>query len=74
MTSKSTTTYNHVFNFLIQCLTDNNIESDFSSKIIMTDYEKSLRNSINNILKPKILKGYYFHYSKALWKKAEIMV
>lgn len=69
MTSKCTIAYSHVFNLLIQCLSDINIECDFSSKIITTDYEKSLRNSINNTLKPKLLKGCYFHYSKALWKK-----
>ena len=69
MTSKSQQAYNHVFNSLLQLLNDFNIEVSFENKIIATDYEKSLRNSINKILKPNQLNGCYFHFSKALWKK-----
>lgn len=69
MTSKSQQAYNHVFNSLLQLLNDFNIEVTFENKIITTDCERSLRNSINKILKPNQLNGCYFHFSKALWKK-----
>ena len=54
---------------MILLLKDNNIEYDFKKKIITTDYERSLRTSIKDIIKPKALNGCYFHYVKALWKK-----
>ena len=69
MTSKTNIAYNHVFIFLIQIMDDNNIDCNFWNKIITTDYEKALRNSIKKILKPKNLRGCFFHYSKAIWKK-----
>ena len=69
MTSKTNIAYNHVFNFLIQIMDDNNIDCNFPNKIITTDYEKALRNSIKKLLKSKILRGCFFHYSKAIWKK-----
>ena len=72
MTSKSQKAYNHGFNSLLQILNDFNIEASFENKIITTDYEKSLRNSINKILKPNQLNGRYFHFSKALWKKCRV--
>ena len=69
MTSKNYIAYRHVFNNLKLLLTDNNIENNFSNKIITTDYEKSLRRAIYDILNPKYINGCYFHFSKCLWKK-----
>ena len=69
MTSKSQQEYNHAFNSLLQRLNDFNIEASFENKIKTTYYERSLRNSINKILKPNQFNGCYFHFSKALWKK-----
>ena len=42
---------------------------DFKEKIETTDYEKSLRNTIQILLKPKNLKDCFFHFFKPLWKK-----
>ena len=50
-------------------LSDNNINANFKSTIITTNYEKSLRKAITEVLKPKYLQGCYFHFSKAIWKK-----
>ena len=69
MTSKTYTAYNHVFNAMLLLLNDNNIEYNFKKKIITTDYERALRTSIKDIIKPKALNGCYFHFVKALWKK-----
>lgn len=70
MTSKNYIAYTHVFNSIKNLLTDNNIKNNFSNKSITTDYEKSLRRAINDILKPKYINGCYFHFSKCLWKKS----
>ena len=67
--SKNIIAYNHVFNFILQIFDDNNIKVNFKSKVIITDYERAIRLSINSILKPKTLNGCFFHFSKALWKK-----
>ena len=70
MTSKNQICYKHVFLKLKQLLVDNNLDTDFKEKIIVTDYEKSLRSAIEEILNPKELRGCFFHFSKALWKKS----
>ena len=53
MTSKNYIAYTHVFNNIKILLTDNNIENNFSNNNITTDYEKSLRRAIYNILNSK---------------------
>ena len=37
----------------------------------MTDYEHSLRTAIKNNLSDIIIRSCYFHYSKAIYKKAK---
>ena len=68
MTSKSQIAYKDVFNKIKEFISDNNLNIDLTKKIITTDYEKSLKNSLNEVFKPKLLKGCFFHYSKELWK------
>lgn len=70
MTSKTTIAYTPVFNKIKEIISDFNLDIDFEDKIITTDYKKSLRNSIEKTLKPKILNGCFFRFSKVLWKKA----
>jgi hypothetical protein len=69
MTSKNQIAYKHVFNKIKEFITDNNLNINLTKKIITTDYEKSLRNALNEVFKPKLLKCCFFHYSKAIWKK-----
>ncbi len=69
MNSKTKFAYKHIFSYLKELLSDNNINANFENKIITTDYEKSLRKAITEVLKPKYLQGCYFHFSKAIWKK-----
>ena len=42
-------------------------------KFISTDFEMGLLNSIKEVFGPKYLIGCFFHYSQALWKKANEM-
>ena len=69
MTAKNKVSYSHAFIKLKELISDYNITIDFSTKIITTDYEKSLRAAINEIFKPKYLQGCFFHYYEAIWKK-----
>ena len=71
MTHKTQFLYEHVFNILLNIASDNGLELSFDSKTIMTDFEKPIRNAIKNILKGVKLKGYYFHFVKALWSKSK---
>ena len=48
-----------------------NIDIKFSDKSIMCDFEKSLRTAIKNNLKDIELRGCYFHYAKAIYKRCK---
>ena len=66
MIHKTQFLYEHVFNTLLNIISDNRLELSFDSKIIMTDFEKPIRHAIKNILKGVKLKGCFFHFVKAL--------
>jgi len=42
-------------------------------KIVSLDFEQGLINAVRSILKPMQLIGCFFHYSQALWRKANEM-
>ena len=69
MTTKNQIAYKHIFNKITEFITDNNININLTKKIIITDYEKSLRNALNEVFKPKLLKGCFFYYPKLFGKK-----
>ena len=69
MSSKNYIAYKHVFEKITYLLSDNNIENNFKNQSFTTEYEKVLRKTLEETIKPKILKGCYFHFAKSLWKK-----
>jgi len=71
LTSKNQIIYNHIFRFIKQILIDNSIECDFSEKIITRDFEKSLRKSIAEVLKPKFLNSCNFSCFKGHLEKKQ---
>lgn len=64
MTNKSQAAYTHLFQ---------TIEKSFSLRpiFISTDYEKGLRNALNNQYPAAELVGCWFHYSQAILRKAK---
>lgn len=73
MTNKSYYSYNKVFNVINNILKDNNLDSTFKGKYFITDLEKSLRNVIKEKYSKAYLEGCFFHFIKALWKKAKML-
>ena len=74
ITHKTLFLYEHVFNTLLNVASDNGLELSSDSKTIMTDFEKLIRHAIKNILKIVKLKGFFFHFVKALWSKSKKLV
>lgn len=69
--NKSYELYEKVFKEFLHFFEMYNIDINFSEKSIMCDYEKSLRVAIkNNFYKIK-LRGCYFHFAKAIYKKCK---
>ena len=71
MTHKSEFSYRMIFNNLNIIIKAKKIEFNFEKKHIMTDFEHALRNILKELYPNCYLEGCFFHYSKALWKKAK---
>ena len=70
MSNKSYYVYNKVFQEILNLLEEYSLEVNFKDKIITCDFEKSLLKAIRINFKGIRIYGCYFHYVKALWKKA----
>ena len=70
MSNKSFESYNKIFQEILNLLEEYKIKINFKNIIINCDFEKSLINAIRNNFKEIKIYGCYFHYVKALWKKA----
>ena len=69
MKTKQTKSYINIFENLKTLLLENNIQIDFKKIIIMSDFEKALRNAIRICFPQSTLIGCYFHYLKAIYGK-----
>ena len=63
--------YEKVFKEFLHFFEMYNIDINFSEKSIMCYYEKSLRAAIKNNFEKIKLKGCYFHFAKAIYKKCK---
>ena len=70
MTNKSYNSYKKIFIEIKNLFDEYKIKYNFKNTIINCDFEKSLINSIRDEFKGSKIYGCYFHYIKALWKKA----
>ena len=70
MTNKSYDSYKKVFKEIKYLLDQYNIKYDLKNTIINCDFEKSLINTIREEFRGVKIYGCYFHYVKALWRKA----
>lgn len=64
MERKSTAAYVSVLNTLVELVPNINVRS------VMADYEAALRQGIRNVLPAANLLGCWFHYARAVHKKA----
>ena len=71
MTHKSEFSYRIIFHNLNTIIKAKKIKFNFEKKHIMTDFEHALRNILKELYPNCYLEGCFFHYSKALWKKAK---
>ena len=71
MSNKSYEIYDKVIKEFLSYFENYKIDIDFKNKGIMTDYEHSLRTAIKNNLPDIKIRSCYFHYSKAIYKKAK---
>lgn len=74
MSNKSYEIYDKIIKDFLNFFNNYNIIIDFSKKSIMTDYEHSLRASIKNNIPDINIRSCFFHYSKAIYKKAKIII
>ena len=51
-----------------------NIQVDFDYISFMLDFEKSSKKALLDVFPKSRLLGCYFHYIKALWNKARLLV
>ena len=70
MSHKSYTIYYHIFKYIVNTLNVLDINVNFDKISFMLDFEKSARNALINIFPKSDIKGCFFHFLKALWKKA----
>ena len=71
MNSKSYTLYYHVFNYIKNIISSKELKIKFEDVSFTCDFEKSLRKALIEIFPNSNIYGRYFHYVKALWKKAK---
>ena len=71
LSNKSYELYEKVFKVFLHFYEMYNIDINFSEKSIMCDYEKSLRAAIKNNFDKIKLRGSYFHFAKAIYKKCK---
>ena len=68
MTHKDENAYLMVFSHLQTVCRLNSLKADPKSG--MMDFEKSLRNAFKKVFPEALVEDCYFHFSKAIWKKA----
>ena len=73
MSNKTERIYTLVLKNILNILESFNIDINSITKYMMSDFEKSLRNSIKNAFPQSILDGCYFHYTKLLWHQAKLL-
>ena len=71
MTHKSEFSHRIIFYNLDMIIKSKKINFNFDKKHVMTDFEHVIRNVIKELYPTCYLEGCYFHYTKALWKKAK---
>ena len=71
MNTKSYTLYYHVFSYIKNLISSKEIKIKFEDINFTCDFEKSLRKALIEIFPKSNIYGCYFHYVKALWKKAK---
>ena len=71
LSNKAYELYEKVFKEFFHFYEMYNIHINFSEKSIMCDYEKSLRAAIKNNFDKIKLRGCYFHFAKAIYKKCK---
>ena len=70
-TGKSEYIYDNIFIDIKKIFTDNGNKIEDIPKRIMSDFEKSLINSIRKNFENSTVDGCFFHFVKLLWKKAK---
>ena len=71
MSHKSYNLYFHLFNSIKNILIANNVNIDYEKIRFTLDFEKAARKALNEIFPESNIIGCYFHFIKALWKKAK---
>ena len=68
-TNKSEFLYKHMFHNLMSLTKEEGFK--LKPKLIMTDFERGLQNTVNSVFEKVEIVGCYFHYVKALFKKTK---
>ena len=71
LSNKSYELYEKIIKEFIHFFESFNIEIKFEDKSIMCDFEHSLTIAIKNNIKGINLRGCYFHYAKAIYKRCK---
>ena len=71
MSHKSKMCYKYVFKSIKNIIKDNGLIFDENGKIIISDFDYSLRIELKKNFKNATLKGCFFHFVKKLWIKAK---
>ena len=64
MTAKTRVLYDGVFEFL------KTLVPDLKTERFVSDFEVGLQRSLNHVFPDSVIQGCYFHYSQAIWRKA----
>jgi len=70
MTRKTETLYLHAFSAIASWFLRKDGQIDFKLERILTDFEKASINAMQQIFKPKLIEGCYFHAVSKWWKHA----
>jgi len=71
MSHKSYSLYLNLFKYIVNLIEELNIKVNFEKISFMLDFEKSARKELNTVFPQSNIYGCFFHYIKALWKKAK---
>ncbi|CAK9304106.1 unnamed protein product, partial [Gordionus sp. m RMFG-2023] len=69
--NKNKKTYIKVFRVLVEFCAENNIW--FNPSMAQTDYEIAAISALKDVFTTMSIKGCYFHYSQALWRKCQTL-
>ena len=71
MSHKSKICYKYVMKSILNIIKDNNLSFEDNNKIIICEFDYSLRILLKQTFPKSKLKGCYFHFIKKLWIKAK---